>query len=270
MKYALRVTHLALLCILFVSPVFAFPTRIISTMPSITETLFSLGLQNRIVGVTTLCNYPKETKNIEKIGGFTVNLEKVVSLKPDMIIMLSDAQAHDIWRLQSRGFNVVTINPHTVQDTIDSILYIGKITGTSSRANIVVSNIRNSIGNAEWRANGKALKSVFVMVGYKPLVSSGRGTFIDDVLSRSGAVNAIENKSAYPQINFEELYRLNPEVIIIPNGLMSESELKADPKLAKLTAVQNGKILWIDPDILFRPGPRISEAINEISSFLRK
>ncbi len=260
----------AVLIIILTDISFALPQRIISTMPSITETLFALGLGDKVVGVTTLCNYPSEAKNKEKIGGMTVNLEKVVSLKPDLIIMLQDAQPQDVWRLQSRGFNVLAINPHNVPETIGSILEIGKKTGAVFRANAVASNIKFAEILAERRMKGKPAKSVFVMVGYKPLVSCGRGTFVDDVLVKAGASNAIENKVSYPQINFEELYRLNPEIMIIPKDILSEEELKSDQKLSRLPAVQNGKILWMDPDVLFRPGPRIAEAITEISEFIAK
>lgn len=258
------------ICLLCIQcPVLAFPQRIISTMPSITETLYALGLSDRIVGVTTNCNYPPEAKDKEKIGQMTVNLEKIVSLQPDLIIMLSDAQAHDIWRLKSRGLPVVTVNPHSVADVLDSILYIGSVTGTTYEARRLTANLNYRLSQVDWRKKEVA-SAVFVMVGYKPLVTCGKNTFVSDIVKRAGGENIVQSGSEYPQINFEELYRLNPDVLIIPKGLLSEEELRSDRKLSRIPAVMNGKILWIDPDILFRPGPRVIDAVEEISGLLNK
>lgn len=257
------------ICILVI-PSFAYPTRIISTIPSITETLFALGLSDEVVGVTTNCNYPKEAYKKAKIGQTVVNLEKVVSLKPDLIIMLEDAQQHDIWRLKTRGLPVATINPHNIQEVMDSIAYIGLLTGTKEKASSIIRDMNRRLIDVKERARNKPTPSIYLMIGYKPLVTAGGGTFISDIIDRAGGRNIVQNKSEYPQMNFEELYRLNPDYIIIPKGALTEAELQNDQKLSRLPAVYNGKILWMDPDILTRPGPRIIDAIEIISDYIYK
>lgn len=257
------------ICILVI-PSFAYPTRIISTIPSITETLFALGLSDEVIGVTTNCNYPKEAYKKAKIGQTVVNLEKVVSLKPDLIIMLEDAQQHDIWRLKTRGLPVATINPHNIQEVMDSIAYIGLLTGTKEKASSIIRDMNRRLIDVKERARNKPTPSIYLMIGYKPLVTAGGGTFISDIIDRAGGRNIVQNKSEYPQMNFEELYRLNPDYIIIPKGALTEAELQNDQKLSRLPAVYNGKILWMDPDILTRPGPRIIDAIEIISGYIYK
>lgn len=254
---------------LFFNLSIAFPSRIISTMPSITEILFDLGLGDKIVGVTTNCDYPKEALKKEKIGQVSVNLEKILALKPDLIIMLYDAQKLDVERLKARRLPVVTINPHTVEDVLTSIKYIGELTGRKTKAAQLVFNLKRKLLSVSYNTEKNIYKkTVFVMVGYKPLVSAGKGTFIDDVIKKAGGINVITTKVAYPQINFEELYRLNPDIIIVPKGLASEAELKKENKISRLPAVQNGRINWIEPNMLFRPGPRIVDAILSISKSL--
>lgn len=270
MKFASRVPHLALLFLLIVSPAFAFPQRIISTMPSITETLFAIGLGNRVVGVTTNCNYPPEAKKKEKVGQMVMNLEKIVSLKPDLIIMVQDAQQYDVWRLKGRGLPVVTINPHSVKDVMDSIKYIGSITGATYEARTLVNRLNYRLEKVENITKGKIPKSAFVMVGYRPLVTTGKNTFVNDIITRAGFQNSMQSGGEYPQVNFEELYRMDPDIVIIPIGLVSSYEVQHDAKLSRLTAVSSGKMLWIDPDIFFRPGPRVVDAVEQISGFLFK
>lgn len=237
-------------------------------MPSITETLFALGLGDRVVGVTTNCDYPPEAKKKEKVGQMVMNLEKIVSLKPDLIIMLQDAQQYDIWRLKGRGLPVVTINPHSVSDVMDSIKYIGSITGVTYEAQSLVNRLNYRLDRIGYLTKGRVPKSAFVMVGYRPLVTTGKSTFVNDIITRAGFQNSMQGGGEYPQVNFEELYRMNPDIVIIPVGLVSSYEVINDAKLSRLTAVTSGKILWIDPDIFFRPGPRIVDAVEEISGFL--
>ncbi len=248
---------------------YSFPKRIVSTMPSITETLFALGLGDRVVGVSTKCDYPKEALKKEKIGDMSINLEKLVSLKPDMIIMVEDSQQYDIWKLKKRGFPVYTINPKNVEEVFSSIEYIASITGVTYEGRALVSRLKWRLYLAQSKNAKKLPDSLFVMVGYRPLVSSGRGTFVNDIIEKSGFKNAIEKKGNYPQLSFEELYRLNPEYILVPEGLVSEKDIRQDLKLLKLKAFEDGRIIWIDPDIIFRPGPRVVEAIERISSYIK-
>ena len=249
----------------------AYPQRIISTMPSITEILFALNLGGRVVGVTQNCNYPPEAAVKEKIGRETINLEKIVSLKPDLIIMLEDAQKREADNLKSNGFPVLTINPHTISEVFDSIEKIGAAAGITEEASKLVSDLKQKILSVEAGCFFEAKKTVFLVVGYRPLIGAGGHTFINDVIQSAGGKNILENLSSpYPEINFEELYRLDPQIIIFPQGILTEKEIISDPKWGRLAAVKNGKILFIDPDIMFRPGPRIVSAIEEVSKFLKK
>ncbi|MFA6431096.1 MAG: cobalamin-binding protein [Candidatus Margulisiibacteriota bacterium] len=249
------------------------PMRIISGMPSITEILYAIGAEKQIVGVTNNCNYPPQAKKKEKIGGFFLNLEKIISLKPTLILMSDGEQSRDIEKLKKYGFNVKSINPKNVEDVLKSIIYIGKEVGKEGRANSLVSDLRYRLTRAKPNASFKDIVSkrpkVLVMVGYNPIIVAGGKTFVDNIIKLSGAENICGSDLApYPQISFEKLVNEDPEYLIIPKGVVSKKEIDNDGRWKKLAAIRSEKILFINPDILSRTGPRVVDAVEEISKFI--
>ena len=272
MRY--RLLFLAIFLMIFSQVSFAYPQRIISGMPSVTEILFALDLGDRVVGVTTNCNYPPEARKKEKVGGFFINLEKVVFLKPDLIIMLEDAQKRDIKKFRDYGLNVYAINPRSVLEVMDSIVKIGEITGRKEKAQQLVSEMKRKIEplQPKFVTLQFVLKRprVLAVVGSNPLIVAAGGTFIDDVLKCAGAENIAEKaKSAYPQYSFEELLRVDPDCVIIPEGAITRDEIKRDKRWQSLQAVRNDKLLFINADILSRPGPRVVDAVEAIAKFIQ-
>jgi iron complex transport system substrate-binding protein len=247
------------------------PWRIISGMPSITEMLFALGLDDRIVGVTTNCNYPPAALEKEKIGGFFLNLEKIVSLKPDLVVMLEDAQKRDIQKLKEFGLPVYTVNPNSVIEVMGALVELGEVTGTKEKAEKVIDGMKKRILAVEAKVRDLPPKKVLLIVGYKPLIVVGGGSFIDDVLRYAGAENiAGQAKAAYPQYSFEKLLDDNPDYLIIPEGVVERKEIEEDSRWQSLDAVKNARILFISADVLSRPGPRVVEAIEEIAEFIHE
>ncbi len=260
------------------------PQRIVSGMPSITEMLYALDLEERVVGVTTNCNYPLKAKKKQQVGGFFLNLEKVVSLKPDLVIMIEDAQKKDAKKFKDFGLNVYTINPGSVDGVMDSILEIGVVTGKKMEAEKIVMGMKNGIASVEsrvsayrpsiadvlklWEPKDKQRKAL-VIVGFNPLVVAGGGTFVDDIIRKAGVENvAGKAKAAYPHYSFEKLVSENPQYIIIPKGVVKKRTIERDKRWRSLEAVRNSRILFIDPDILSRPGPRVVDAIEKIAEFV--
>lgn len=264
---------LFLVIFLIGSAAWGVPQRIVSGIPSITEMLFALDLGDRVVGVTNNCNYPPEALKKEKVGGFFLNLEKIVSLKPDLVVMLEDAQKRDIEKFRAYGLNVYTVNPHTVEEVMDSLLALGKITGKEEKAQALVADMRQRIGKVRGRSSFLWFilrrPRVMVIVGNNPLVVVGGGTFVGDTVKNAGAENITEKvRGAYPHYSFERLLKDNPEYIIIPSGVVREEEIRSDSRWQSLSAVRNKRVLFINADIISRPGPRVVEAIEEIAHFI--
>lgn len=255
-------------------PVFAYPQRIVSGLPSVTEMLYALDLGDRVVGVTSNCNYPPQALKKEKIGGFFLNLEKVVSLKPDLVIMVEEAQKRDIEKFKNYGLPVYAIDPRSVADVMETLIKLGKLTGKERVAASLVARMKSRLAALQPRSFSlelilKKRPKVLAIIGNNPLIVVGGGTFIDDIMKQAGAENiAGSSRAAYPQYSFENLMKENPEYLIVPRGVITEKELLRDPRWRQLSAVREKKILVIDADILSRPGPRVIDAVEEIAHFI--
>lgn len=265
----------ALICLFCLScPVLAYPERIVSGMPSVTEMLYALGLGSRVVGVTSNCDYPPAAKKKAKIGGFFLNLEKVVSLKPDLVIMVEDAQRRDIDRFRSYGLPVMTINPRSVDDVMEALVSIGQKTGKEKAAADLVAGMKRRLAAVQPGVPGLELvlrkrPKVLAIVGYNPLIVVGGGTFIDDIMRRAGAENiAGSSRAAYPQYSLETLINERPEYIITTREIMNARGITRDPRWKQLSAVRDGKVLVMDGDILSRPGPRVIDSVAQIAHFI--
>lgn len=290
-------TLLMIICFLFPSPfplsgsalaANPFPQRIVSCMPSITEMLFAIGLDKRIVGVTLNCNYPPAALRKEKVGREVMNVEKIISLKPDLVVMLKSAQPSEIEKLKKRGLPrqagglpVMTIDPQTVHGVMTAIIELGKATGNNQQAEKLVAQMQARLGKVR-RAMGRVQDSparqkiaqresrVLVIVGVNPLVVVGGNNFIADIIKTAGAKNvAAKLRGPYPQYSFEQLVKDDPDaVIVVKNVVLGEKEIYNDKRLQKLRAVQNKRVLVIDADIISRPGPRVVDAVEIIANFL--
>ena len=258
---------------LTVSAATASPHRIISTIPSVTEILFALDLGDRVVGVTTNCNYPLAAKKKYKIGGFFLNLERVVALKPDLVIMQEDAQQREVERFKYQRLPVLTIRPKSVDGVLAAILEIGKATGKEAAAQALTAEMRRRLERAKPKTFGLELllrKSprALVIVGVDPLVVAGEGSFISDILKQAGVENLAKVGGEYPQYSLEKMIEENPSYLIVPRGLANFTKFRADRRWQNVAAVKNGKILFIDSDILSRPGPRVVDAVEAIANYV--
>ncbi|MBU0573453.1 MAG: cobalamin-binding protein [Candidatus Margulisbacteria bacterium] len=249
----------------------AFPQRIVSGIPSVTEILYGIGIQDRVVGVSSTDNFPLEVKKKERIGGLTLNIEKIIALDPDLVILHETAQKLEIPKLRRFNVPIYTVDPRSVGDIIYSIMEIGRITGENVNAANLISAMYERIEAAKARVKDKPKKKVFVLVGYKPIVSVGKDSFINSIIEYAGGINMLaESQNPYPQLSFEQFLYMNPPHIIVLKNLISESEVKSDLRWRQISALKNGKILFIDEDILVRPGPRVVYAIEKIAEFLHE
>ncbi len=245
------------------------PQRIISTIPSNTEILFLLGLSKNIVGVTTQCNFPSDARTKEKIGDVKINAEKIISLNPDIVFMLGDAQRMEINRLSSYGLPVFVVNPRTVEELLNSIWMIGNATGKEKKAMEIISDMRLRMQKSSAERHGTRPK-VLVVLWPQPLVTAGRNTMINDIIWRAGGTNtAARAKGQYPVLSLEDVIKDDPDCIIVAGKSRDDMErLKKTPAFAALRAIKENRVIVIDNDIITRPGPRIIKALDIISTFI--
>jgi len=257
----------------------AQPARIVSTSPSITETLFALDLGDRVVGVTTYCRFPAAALSLPKIGTYSKpDPEKIALLRPDLVIIHKSA-AVLAGRLKALGIRYAEVNVGSLAEVYTMIEDIARAASVSNRGEKLNREIRRKLDALRAESQSKAKPRVLILVGRNPglltdLVAVGHDTYLDELLEIAGGINALTaTPVTYPHISLETVVRLNPDVIL-DSSVMGEAGFDAvayqvrlrQPWLThrELTAVQAGRIFGITSESLVTPGPRVVEAVELI------
>ncbi len=252
------------------------PQRIISLAPSNTEILFALGLDKEIVGITDYCNYPSEkVAQKEKIGGFaTPNLEKIISLNPDVIFTTSGVQKQAVARLEELGVKVYVVEGESVENLLSEIKNIGKLTGKSQEAQTLVDSLKKRIEAVEEKVNNLSKDQkpkVFLEIWFDPLWTAPKRTLIYQVVELAGGQHAVTIEGDWNQVTTvdpESIIDANPDVILLSfEGNDPELVYKL-PGWSAVSAIKNKRVFTIDPDTISRPGPRIIDALEQIAKIL--
>ncbi|MBI2974388.1 MAG: ABC transporter substrate-binding protein [Deltaproteobacteria bacterium] len=236
------------------------PARIISLKPNITEILFALGIGDKVIGVTTWCDYPEEVKNLPKVADYiNINTEKIIALKPDLVIGSEENSVKKQFAvLQNAGIKTLTVPFKSMKDLYSSIEKIAEVVGKKENGAKLSHSMQISIQNTKIRKHQNT--KILILVGHHPLVAAGPKTFLGDILNLAGAKNIIDTEiTPYPTINTEFILAKNPNTIIdLTMGTESSIDL---PEILKKRVV---KFDMSD----FRAGPRIGEAVNKIAASL--
>jgi iron complex transport system substrate-binding protein len=249
------------------------PNRIVSLAPSITEDLFALGLGNKVVGDTSYDNYPPAAVNITKVGGFsTPNIEKIVSLSPDIVFASNLENNTVLSALSGYGIPTVVISPTSLTGVLNDLSMIGKVTGSTGNSSALVANLTQRM--TAYNTSVASHPRVLYLVWYDPIKSAGADTFEGDIITHAGGINVAQlaNVSGYGTLSKESIVALNPSVIIANSAMNSTAvqQVKSDPALATVDAVKNNKIFILDSDVISRPGPRAFDALEQITGIIRQ
>lgn len=247
------------------------PQRIISLAPAYTEILFALGLGDRVVGVTNFCNKPEEAKSKEKVGdAFNLNLEKIVSLKPDLVFVTGTSESAYVKDIEKLGYPVFVSSPATIDDVLSLIEKIGEVTGKSREARRLVDSMRSSLSEITSKVQSSGANRASVFVAIDPdLWTVGPGSFVHDVITRAGALNVVADAAQpYLQVSMETLLERSPDAILIAFPKESYHLLESRTGWSSLEAVKNGRVFFIDPDLISRPGPEIVKAVEAVARAL--
>ncbi len=243
------------------------PERIITLAPNLTEMVYELGAGNRLVGNTLYCNYPEEAKSVEKIGDMlTVDFEKIISLKPDLIFITKEGNKKNIYRkLVDLKMKVFVSGPENYDDIKTTFLKMGKILGKEKTAERKVAEWDAEIDSIKNRVAKLPFKSAMFLVSVKPVMLAGKKTFIDEILNTCGFRNIADSSQVrYPVFSREEIVKKNPDYIIMfeSKNLSAEAVKNAYPEWKELNAVKNNNIIFVDADLFARPGPRFVKAVK--------
>lgn len=250
------------------------PKRIVSLIPSNTEILYKLGLGKQIVGVTDNDDYPADVKNKEKVGGFQLNIEKIISLKPDLVLAQSLISKDSIDQLRATGITVAVIkNPLSFEDVYQSIDTIGKLTGTEVNANKVIKSMKAKVQTVKatiQKHPDLKKKKVWVEISAPPdIYTTGKGTFMNEIITDIGASNAAGALEGYPKVSEEEAVKYNPDVIILTYGGAKDIQKVLNRSAWKdVSAIRNKQVYTIDTNLVSRPGPRIAEGVEQLAKIV--
>lgn len=251
------------------------PQRIISLAPNLTEIIYELNLDSLLIGNTKYCNYPEQAKQIEKVGDLlTVDYEKIIQFKPDLIFITTEGNSKESYeKLQRLGFKVFVSNPRNFDGIKKTVVDISKIFAKENIAQnkIAIWDKRIEIIEAE-SSNFKLQKGMF-LISLKPVMLAGNNTFVNEFLKIVGIKNiAFESQANYPVFSREEILKRNPQIIIhtIFNNNADAEISQNYPEWKKIDAIKNHKIIYVDPDLFFRPGPRYSIAVEKLWNKLKE
>ena len=249
--------------------------RVVSTAPSATEMIFAVGAGDRLVGVTTFCDYPEEAKSIAKIGDtMNPNIETIIALRPDIVFVSTASQLETFMKtFEQNEIAIYVMNPTSFDGVFQTLLRVADVLGTTEQTEPLVSNlsgrralITHLVSSVEPGEERKVLPRVFVQISKEPLFTIGKESYLTDVIAMAyGSSVTREVPTAYPKLSKETAVALNPQVIILSD---SEDNQEPNDAFKNSQAVKNGQVHKVNADILSRPGPRLVDALEQIAFLL--
>jgi iron complex transport system substrate-binding protein len=248
------------------------PQRIISLSPSNTEMVYALGLQDRLIGVTTFCNYPPEAQNKPKVSEFSnVDVEKIVSLQPDLILADDLQKTEVVPALEKLGIPTMVISPGNVDNVLSDIGIIGSITGKTRESGELASNLRQRIKAVTEKTVTPTTEKprVFYVTWHDPIWTAGRNTMVNDLIEKAGGSNIAGDLQGFSTISLETLLEKNPQIIIVMSSMGDQNTsfnyINNEPRLKAIDALKNKQVYLIDSDIFGRTTPRIVDALEQLA-----
>lgn len=252
----------------------ADPRRVIALAPSVTEIIFALKQEKRLKGVTRFSDFPEEAAKYPKVGSYVhLDLEKIVSLKPDCCIAIKDGNPKKVIdKLESLKIPVYAVDPRSLDSVMETFLEIGMLLDAEKKAKNLVQSMRSRIENVKSRV-AKSLKRprVFFQIGISPTVSAGTGTFIHQLIILAGGENLAKGPRPYPRYSQEQVLAFSPEVFIITSmarGKIFENVKAKWSRWSDMPAVKNNRIYIVDSNLFDRPTPRLVDGLELLARLI--
>lgn len=248
--------------------------RVVSLAPNLTETVYALGLQEKLAGDTSYCDTPAAAKDKPHVGApANPSLEAIVALHPDLVLAAAINRWETVDALERLGIAVYTIDPHTVRDMLAATAQLGDVMGAPKQSAALVAELQATLDELQSYLREKPLVHVLFVVWEDPLITIGQNTFIADALRWAGAESVIISKNDWPQIGMEEVLRLEPEyIVLISNHSQAGDEdqvreLQNRPIWNQVEAVKLGRIV-VATEELIRPSPGLIGQIVQLARAL--
>jgi iron complex transport system substrate-binding protein len=246
--------------------------RIVSLAPNLTEIVYAVGAGDRLVGVTSFCDYPAEAKLVTKVGDtMKPNIETIIALKPQIVLVSTASQLEVFTRqLDEQRIAVYVTNPNSVDQILRSIETLGQLFATSERANQVAAALRRRTETVAAAVANRPPVRVFYQLSGEPLFTIGRDAYLTDLVRRAGGLSVTaEVATAFPKYSHEAALASQPDAIILPTGgSMGSANSSVAVALKNSPAVRNNRVYKINDDLLARPGPRLVDGLEQLARAL--
>ena len=244
--------------------------RIISLIPSSTEMLFSIGFGKEVIAISNYCNYPsKEIEGLPRIGDQNLNIEKILSLKPTILVDTNGIHKRYEELFQKLKLNYVNLLMKSMEDVPLEASRLAEILGDKTKADDFIKNWNLEINKLTVNKN-RSNPSIYMEIWNNPIQAVGGNNIMNSIILAAGGKNVLEKQNDYPVINSEILMVANPDIIILAYPDADIESVKKRPGWKIINAVKNNQVFSIDQDTIVRPGPRNIEAIREINKFINK
>lgn len=248
--------------------------RIVSLGPAATEIIFAIGAQDQLVARTDLCDYPPEASKIASVGGFsgnTLSLESIISFEPTLVYLFAGMHDAFVKPLEELGIEVYVSNATSIEAVKNEVLDIGKLTGHEKEAQKVVKEMDTKLSRTEkmykvkaGKADGK-LPTVYWEVWHSPMMSCGKNSFMDDIITKAGGKNIFgEEEYAYPMVSEEAVLLADPDFIFYSGDGMGGGEP------SDIFKPKGGMYYMGDDDSFVRSTPRCADAVEKLAAILWK
>jgi iron complex transport system substrate-binding protein len=246
------------------------PRRVVSLAPNLTEIVFLLGREESLVGATRYCNVPPEAKSIPRIGGIgDPDVERIVALVPDLVLCTTDGNPREkVLTLEGLGIPCYCVAPQDLEGLFAAVEGIGTLLGVPERALKEAEALRRRAARAGNPGARPAPRVLFVL-STSPVIAAGEGTFLDEIVRAAGGRNAaVAWSGRYPRLSVEDLLAASPDVILVASMTGVERFSPSVTRWRQVPAFRDGAVLYLDGDLVTRPGPRMVTALEEVSRIL--
>lgn len=248
------------------------PKKIVSLVPSNTEILFALGLEKEIVGVSDNDDYPKAATKKEKVGGMEFNVEKVLSLKPD-IVFAHESNAKSVeaglQQIRDAGITVFVVkNATNFEETYNTIKQIGQITDKEQKADQIIADMKAKVKEVQDKVANVKQRTAFVETSDEPeIYTAGKDTFMQEFFDLVNIKNVVDDQSGWFKIDSEQIVKRNPDTIIVMEDYVPNivEKVKKRQGFDSITAVKNDAVVKVNQDLTARTGPRLADGLEEIA-----
>lgn len=247
------------------------PQKVISIAPNITEIMFALDCSSKLVGRSEYCDFPEEAKNITSIGSIREpSIEKIVELKPDIVIASTHFEKETVQKLEGLGINVVIFfGAESFEGVYDTVEKVGKVLNADEKAEKLVSEMKFKVQNVLDKVKDKPKPSVYYVVSYGKTgdYTAGKDTFIGQMLEMAGGKNVADDAKGW-EYSLEKLIEKKPEIIICSKYYNSKQGIENTNGYKDLEAVKKGNLYEIDNNLLDRQGPRLADGLTELARII--